>query len=125
VDGACFRFLGHTATFNGDWNEASLPKLWLYNLHYQDDLDADGAEERFELCRELVEAWIAGNPPGEGNGWEPYCLSLRIVNWVKWFSRLDTGQIESEWVCSLAAQASSLDQQVEYHILANHLFANA
>ena len=28
----------------GGWNNSAMPKLWLYNLHYFDDLRAEGAE---------------------------------------------------------------------------------
>lgn len=124
-DGGTFEFLGQVARFKGNWDDSSLPKLWLYNLHYQDDLNAKGAEHRAELCEHLVEAWIAGNPPLQGNGWEPYCLSLRLVNWVKYFRRLEPEQIKPEWLRSLASQADALEQQLEFHILGNHLFANA
>ncbi|NWN91778.1 alginate lyase family protein [Marinobacter adhaerens] len=125
LDGETFTFLGEAARFDGSWNNPAFPKLWLYNLHYQDDLNAIGAECRFQLCASMVEAWIEGNPPLQGNGWEPYCLSLRIVNWVKFFSRLEQGELRSHWVRSLAQQADALEQQLEFHILANHLFANA
>ena len=125
VDGKSFTFLGVTAKLNGDWNSPQFPKLWLYNLHYQDDLNAIGADERFPLCQQLLDDWIVANPPRLGNGWEPYCLSLRLVNWVKWLSRVKPEDIKPEWIESLAIQVDALDQQIEYHILANHLFANA
>ena len=124
-DGKTFTFLGTTAQLNGDWNSAEFPKLWLYNLHYQDDLNAIGADEHVTLCRQSVDGWITANPPLQGNGWEPYCISLRVVNWVKWLSRLKPEEVKPEWVESLAIQVDALDQQIEYHILANHLFANA
>lgn len=124
-DGRSFTFLGQSACFEGNWNDAAFPKLWLYNLHYQDDLNAKGAESSRGLCTNMVDAWIKGNPPLTGNGWEPYCLSLRIVNWVKFFGRLSPGEIDSHWLRSLAQQAEALEQQLEFHILANHLFANA
>lgn len=124
-DGKTFSFLGQTARFDGNWNNSEFPKLWLYNLHYQDDLNAKGAEHREELCTSVVDSWIRGNPPLHGNGWEPYCLSLRIVNWVKFFSRLSPSQVRAEWLASLAKQADVLEQRLEFHILANHLFANA
>lgn len=124
-DGKTFSFLGQTSRFDGNWNNPEFPKLWLYNLHYQDDLNAKGAEDREELCARMVNVWIAGNPPLYGNGWEPYCLSLRIINWVKFFSRLSPGQVRAEWLNSLALHADVLEQQLEFHILANHLFANA
>ncbi len=124
-DGRTFTFLGQTARLENDWNGASFPKLWLYNLHYQDDLNAAGAVLRPELCGEMVDRWIAGNPPLHGNGWEPYCLSLRIVNWVKFFCRLVPDQVKREWLQSLSMQTDVLEQRLEFHILANHLFVNA
>ncbi|WP_421864519.1 heparinase II/III family protein [Marinobacter adhaerens] len=125
VDGKTFTFLGQTARLGDDWNHPSFPKLWLYNLHYQDDLNAKGSEDRRELSEYLIDSWIAANPPAEGNGWEPYCLSLRLVNWVKWFCRLESQHLKREWLISLSRQADSLERQLEFHILANHLFANA
>ena len=124
-DGRVFSFLGRTAEIGGDWNSSLLPKLWLYNLHYQDDLNSIGAEDRLELCRQLMDDWVDSNTPLQGNGWEPYCISLRIVNWVKWLSRLKPEQVKPEWLQSLALQVDALDQQIEHHILSNHLFANA
>lgn len=124
-DGRTFTFLGQTARFDGNWNDPAVPKLWLYNLHYQDHLNARGAESRIDLCEHMVDAWVEGNPPLAGNGWEPYCLSLRIVNWVKFFSRLGSGRVKETWLQSLAQQTDALEQQLEFHILANHLFANA
>lgn len=124
-DGSNFTFLGQSARLDEDWNDPGFPKLWLYNLHYQDDLNATGAESRGALCARMVEAWIAGNPPLQGNGWEPYCLSLRMVNWVKFFSRLGPEGVNEKWLRSLIQQTDVLEQRLEFHILANHLFANA
>ncbi|QJD58669.1 heparinase [Pseudomonas sp. gcc21] len=123
LDGEKFTFLGKTATLGGqgEWNDPALDKLWLYNLHYLDDLNAVDAEDD-RLARELVDAWIAGNPPVTGNGWEPYPLSLRIVNLVKWLGRQTS--LDPRWLSSLAMQAQSLSRQIEHHILGNHIFAN-
>lgn len=86
---ARFRFLNdtHDALGPDAWNDAARDKLWLYNLHYFDDLNAVDAAGRANWHRALVQRWIAENPPGHGNGWEPYPTSLRIVNWVKWLQR--------------------------------------
>jgi len=65
------------------WNDSSVNKLWLYNLHYFDDLLASSASRR-EEHRSFIDRWISENPPAGGNGWEPYPTSLRIVNWIKW-----------------------------------------
>src|SRR5690554_6803160 len=125
IDGLTYNFLGEVAELQGDLNSCGYSKLWLYNLHYQDVLNAKGAIERVGLNSALVEGWIISNPPLAGYGWEPYCLSLRIVNWVKFFSRLDATDLKREWLRSLMLQARALEHQLEYHILANHLFANA
>lgn len=106
-----------------DWNCPSHSKLWLYNLHYFDDLNSLDQINREKLQLLWINKWIEENPPCLGNGWEPYPLSLRLVNWVKWFSKKET--VEKRYLNSIAQQASGLSQQLEYHILGNHLFANA
>jgi len=122
-DGLEFSFLGAKGCIeDSDWNAAQHSKLWLYNLHYLDDLNAVGIDEQNALARALVNRWIEANPPPSGNGWEPYPLSLRIVNLVKWFARQEA--LEPHWLASLATQMQALAKQVEYHILGNHLFAN-
>lgn len=124
IDGKTFSFLGQVADLSGNWNSPSSPKLWLYNLHYQDDLNALGASDRAILLDSMVDCWIKGNPPLKGNGWEPYCISLRSVNWIKWFARKPAHTISDAWINSLTVQVSVLEQLLEHHILANHLFAN-
>jgi uncharacterized heparinase superfamily protein len=121
---ATFEFLGERGTIDDPaaWNATDRVKLWLYNLHYLDDLNARGFDERADAHVRLVEHWIADNPPGRGVGWEPYPLSLRIVNLVKWLDRQE--RIEQRWLRSLATQAGALAQRLEYHLLGNHLFAN-
>lgn len=120
-----FRFLNveNEISRSGDWNSPKVFKLWLYNLHYFDDLNADGAASRFEWHRGLITRWIAENPPGIGTGWEPYPLSLRLVNWVKWL--LAGNALGEDMRQSLALQARFLTQRLERHLLGNHLFANA
>lgn len=120
----CFVFLGERGEVNvaSDWNSSSKSKLWLYNLHYFDDLNASEADLRQDLHAWLIERWIRDNPPIVGNGWEPYPLALRIVNLVKWFSR--QVNLKPEWLSSLARQAQALYVQEERHLLANHLFVD-
>ena len=112
---------GHLASLSWDGEQRS--KLWRYNQHYFDDLNAEQADSRVEWHRALMERWVAENPPGQGSGWEPYPASLRIVNWVKW--ALAGRSLPEECVESLAVQARWLAQRLEIHLLGNHLFANA
>ena len=105
------------------WQDTSRPLLWLYNLHYLDDLAAEGAADRAAWQRSLIERWISENPPVSGIGWQPYPCSLRIVNWIKW--HLFVEPLSPAAQHSLAIQARHLRQRMEYHILGNHLIANA
>jgi uncharacterized heparinase superfamily protein len=121
-----------------DWEPSGAPHLVRYNLHYFDDLTAAGHSQRLDWHRDLMHRWVVDNRPGRGTGWEPYPTSLRIVNWVKWaLSRIGVGErlreheicqptaLEEELRASLATQAQALSEQLEYHLLANHLWANA
>jgi uncharacterized heparinase superfamily protein len=119
----CFLNETHTLASATDWNNPAWDKLWLYNLHYFDDLNAEGAAHRADAHRALIQRWIADNPPGHGNGWEPYPLSLRIVNWIQW--ALSGHALAPDALHSLAIQARYLSRRLEYHLLGNHLFANA
>jgi uncharacterized heparinase superfamily protein len=118
-------FLNHRGAVNSlnDWNNDKEEKLWLYNLHYFDDLNSIGSQSRRELQKHWVDKWIDENPAtNKGNGWESYTLSLRIVNWTKAFlSGLETND---EILNSLAKQADYLSQDLEKHLLGNHYFVN-
>ena len=104
-----------------DWASKDMPKLWRYNLHYFDYLfDADRSQD---AKVHLISDWIAKNPPGIGDAWEPYTLSLRIVNWIKFF-REEGVTLREGWLQSLYQQALWLESTVEYHILANHYLKN-
>ncbi len=120
-----FHFLNEDGRIEekADWNMPDKAKLWLYNLHYFDDLIADEAELCAAWHRSLIKRWIAENPPPHGNGWEPYPLSLRIVNWIKW--SLAGNDLGPEGRDSLAVQVRYLSRRLEWHLLGNHLFANA
>jgi uncharacterized heparinase superfamily protein len=106
-----------------DWRAAEMPKLWRYNLHYFDYLLWPEVSEARKA--ELITGWIAENPPETPDAWEPYTVSLRIVNWVKLFMRPEwREQAAQVWLDSLADQAAWLARNLEYHILANHYLKN-
>jgi uncharacterized heparinase superfamily protein len=119
----CFLNVFHDLGSADDWNNNQWGKLWIYNLHYFDDLTAVDADQRVELHKALIHRWIVENPPGKGNGWEAYSSSLRIVNWIKWV--LAGNKLEDDWLHALAIQVRYLSQNLETHLLGNHLFANA
>lgn len=138
-----FNFLGRSLLFESGkdgWAYRHMPKLWRYNLHYFDYLQH--SQRSVENKSHLVSDWIEHNPQGTVDAWEPYTVSLRIVNWVKFFLSLlpaslkkhtvgeasPTGEfhtgLKPEWLTSLHSQALWLEQNIEYHILANHYLKN-
>jgi uncharacterized heparinase superfamily protein len=105
------------------WDRPDVDRLLRYNAHYFDDLAARDAVLRRDWQLGLFARWIRDNPAPLGTGWEPYPISLRLVNLIKWFE--DGVAPGTDWLDSLAGQARRLRQRLEYHLLGNHLFANA
>lgn len=120
-----FTFLNETRRIPRaeDWNDSRVDRLWLYNLHYFDDLNAESAHERVGWHRELIRRWVTENPGPEGVGWEPYPLSRRVVNWTKW--ALAGNRLPGAAFDSLATQVRYLEKRTEVHLYGNHLLANA
>ncbi len=120
-----FIFLNKQHDYDGeiDWNDKNQDLLWLFNLHYFEDLCAPFDFNRNIWQKELIKNWIINNPPMHGVGWESYPLSLRIVNWIKWI--LNGENVDSCVLESLKLQSHVLSQNIEYHLLGNHILANA
>ena len=127
LDAGTISFLNHARPLPADavdWVSAAETKLWRYNLHYFDWLHWPVYPTAMK--RQLVESWIANNPPTTGDGWEPYPVSLRVVNWIKWWTSSEFADQPppTGWLDSLATQLAWLDKRLEYHLLANHLLKN-
>lgn len=132
IDGVSWRFINQDRTLaeviGSSWRpDAS--RLWCYNLHYFDFLKdedvASGLQE--ELALKLIDSWCKSNPPGTADAWDPYPISLRIVNWIKYFQRVELrgGEIPQRMLESLGQQVNTLEVTIEHHLRANHLFKNA
>lgn len=108
--------------------DVEAPKLWQYNLHYMEYLWALD----FDAAREVVDDWIAEHTPARGRvGWEPYPISLRLMNWCAlFFGRWQAQTLADEafrdrlWA-SVQRQADWLAVHLETHLMGNHLLENA
>ncbi len=118
-----FCFLNETHNLTEGWDNPTQEKLWRYNLHYFDDLNALDAVKRVEWQQALLLRWVRENTPTVGTGWNPFPTSLRIVNWIKW--ALVGNVLPPECIQSLAVQSRWLLRRLETHLMGNHLFANA
>ena len=116
-----FTFLNKSITFSDgiDWDYMDNGKLWAYNLNYFDFLNQSNLEK--EIGEALIFLFI-DQIRDLKNANEPYPTSLRGINWVKFFS---IHEIEKKsFDRYLYSQYRILLDQIEYHLLGNHLLEN-
>ena len=121
-----FTFLSITKRFDSaafDWKSPECSRLWRYNLHYFDYLNEKNRPWKNKAF--LLDSWITKNPQDTPDAWDPFPVSLRIVNWIKFFlSQEKRNNFEKHWLRSLYEQVLWLEKNIEYHLLANHYFKN-
>ena len=110
----CFLNLEHDFKDKIDWNFSSYGKLWTYNLNYFGFLNQ---KDDVRLIYDFIE-----KIPFAKDGLEPFPISLRAVNWIKFLIKYDTN--DSVINDSLYAQYYILLDNLEYHLLGNHLLEN-
>lgn len=104
------------------WEPPGLPRLVQYNAHYFDWLFGESPASPEDQVA-LMRRWIERNPVGQGAGWEPYPLSLRLANWIRWFA-VQQREPDAAILASIAEQASYLRRRIEWHLMGNHVLAN-
>ncbi|MDP0501758.1 MAG: alginate lyase family protein [Verrucomicrobiota bacterium JB022] len=109
------------------WQVGETSKLWLYNLQYHEWIWSLEPEE----AAAMVEDWMQTHPADVStDAWEPYVISLRLQNWVGYFSERGFAALENQgfrerwWRC-IYQQAECLRRNLEVHLQANHLLENA
>lgn len=115
-----FEFLNQVKTFKEIyWNFGDFGKLWVYNLNYFEFLNQKNISK--EEGVRLINDFIFKNHT-HIDGYDPYPISLRIINWVKFLSRYG---IHDEIINrQLYSDCIRLTKNLEYHLLANHLLEN-
>lgn len=121
-NGLTFNFLNKSHSFKKEinWNYNNHGKLWTYNLNYFDFLNQNNIvkEDALFLIKDFIQkkdSVIDGN--------EPYPISLRCINWVKFLSKYKIQNSEIDNV--LYNDFVFLTKNLEYHLLGNHLLENA
>ena len=116
-----FTFLNQKHSFSKsvDWNYSALGKLWCYNLNYFDFLWSKESDIDVKLQR--IKDFVSSLRT-DSVGLDPYCISLRTVNWVKFLTqhKINDPSINA----SLYMQLLILTSSKEYHIMGNHLLEN-
>ncbi len=73
----------------------------------------------------LILDWIAKNKNEHSSTWEPFTLSRRVTEWVKWLNlKKVSPEISSIIKLSISLQLKRLFVDLEYHKPANHLLEN-
>jgi uncharacterized heparinase superfamily protein len=131
-----FSFLHRKVIFatEPDWDAPDQSHLWRYQLHYFDylqDLLILGVYDpnAYATFRRLVRSWITRNEQLAGDGWHPYTMSRRIVNWlhaIAFFEKELSADEETQIaiLSSLYGQARLLFSDLEFDVRGNHLLAN-
>lgn len=111
-----FDFLNLSKKFESeiDWNYNEYGKLWTYNLTYFEYLkDKDDVSLIYDFIDSIGSV---------RDGLEPFPISLRGINWIKFLTKF---KIQDKSVDdSLYAQYYILLDNLEYHLLGNHLLEN-
>ncbi|WP_172594557.1 alginate lyase family protein [Mariniphaga sediminis] len=135
-----------------NWNETEHGKLWAYNLNYMDYLLQPGMDTETGL--QLIESFIQ-NLHQNSEGLDPYPIALRGINWIKFLSRtsLQGGETTTRQSPQINASDSSMPghceddeggrsnlirlngclyaqylillDNLEYHLMGNHLLEDA
>ncbi len=121
LGGARFRFLNVEHDFGGqiDWDFRGLGHLWAYNLNYFDWLAQPGLSVEVGLAQ--IADFIQ-NTRTSSVGFEPYPTSVRLISWAKFLAThgIERPDIRAE----IRGQAEFLSQNLEFHLLGNHLLEN-
>jgi len=115
-----FRFLNINKKFTSiDWNFMDFGKLWNYNLCYFDFLNQK--KIYVDDFNEIIVNFFKFK--NHISGYESYTISLRNVNLIKYISKHN---IKDEFLnYKLYNSFLRLKDNLEYHILGNHLLENA
>jgi hypothetical protein len=118
-----FTFIGISHEFQNnevDWNHNHYGKLWNYNLTYFDFLQQKDMNK--EISMQLIKNFINYPEPIRGKKM-PFPISLRNINFIKFISKKKIK--DKEVNTFIFNQYSVLMDNLEYHILGNHLLENA
>lgn len=120
-----FIFLNKSLRFDDNFLNQSIKyeKLWRYNLYYFDFLNSKDSMKFNDQKKEIINLFITKYQKNiKHEFYDPYPLSLRIVNLIKW---VVNEKINDDRITNfIYFQTEILKQKIEYHLLCNHYFSN-
>lgn len=126
-----------TVDWRTSWHEPLSTPLWRFNLHYCEYLLPlakayldTGSTRYLDKGKAIIRSWIDSCTRARGGvAWDPYVISMRIVNWLAFYGELcvdlnqDGGFVDA-FNRSLVEQFIHLSQNLEKDLLANHYLEN-
>ena len=117
-----FEFNNIKSTIERDFSSSSNNKLWVYHLYYFDLLCSNLIQKKEKV--KLIVDWINYQHSSKNfEKFEPYPLSLRIVNFIKF--AINEKYFERNFIGLIFSDTVYLDKIIEYNIDGNHLLTNA
>lgn len=101
-------------------NANTKDKLWIYHLHYFDFLNSKKIDSKTKIKK--INNWINIQNKIFDERYDPYPLSLRLVNFIK-FS-IENDYYNKKFINSIYNQFTFLKKRIEYNIQGNHLLTN-
>src|SRR5690554_4886734 len=117
-----FLFLNKEAEVADNWEASNESLLWHYNLYYFDYLNSIGQQSSKDQLA-LISDWWLKYAPKQGVAWDAYPTSLRTVNLCKWYGQHQLSDTLN-WSLIFARHYCEIKRKLEFHLQANHLFAN-
>jgi len=113
-----------------DWAGSGFSRLWRYEHHYHTEMPALAAVHRVRpdecwgaVASALLESWEKANPVPRGDGWEPYPVARRLLNWS--ITSALTPELAEPLAPRIATHLRFLAGHLEWHLLGNHLLCDA
>ena len=124
-----FVFLGRKKSFKSiseiDFELQDFGELWCYNLNYFDFLNQNN--NNFQLEKDIIVEWVDRDYKSKSIVWDPYPVSMRLVNLIKWFSK-NLNKFDNKtkiYFLKLIKQHDLyLRKNIEFHLDGNHLLEN-
>lgn len=134
-DRVCFLHESESFAWDAPWHFEDRSPLWNFNLHYFEFLHPltcrflqTGERAYLDKTVQSIRGWIRQNPrKNGGNGWSAYTISLRLTNWMAYYSTMEKHlepAFRQELEDSIFEQYGYLSTHLERDILGNHYFEN-
>lgn len=108
------------------WNKKEHDIEMLYNFQRMYGFPEYVSEKNISSGKivNLLSAWIDNYPPERNAAWTGFNCAIRVINWVKMFSKFTSEEIQNldeKIILSILQQTEFIEKNIEHHIPGNHV----